>query len=351
MHKEKVDNEKISVILPVYNAKDYISECIRSILLQSYNNFEIIIVDDGSTDGGINMVINEFRDSRITIIQQENSGVSVARNKGIEVSSGDWIMFIDADDYIDPKMIEDLMKIASQYSADIVVSDYFVNKEREEYPEQFLSNNEVRIYQGDDKVLLIESCIDNRLYGKRGAVTNIGVPWGRIYRKKCIMNNRFIKNLTHMEDMLFNMRVMLDADRIVYYPKSYYHYRLNMTSAVHGSSLDFEKKAEVIYDELIKFAEESKLMPRLRKALKYKGLLLFHQCIVMQYIRSEKYNSFQASAEIKRINNIYSYKGNYTKELNDIYTLPQLFYAILASMELYFILYNVMRLSIYIKKK
>lgn len=165
------------------------------------------------------------------------------------------------------------------------------------------------------------------------------------------MNNRFIKKLTHMEDMLFNMRVMLEADRIVYYPKSYYHYRLNMTSAVHGSSLDFEKKAEVIYDELIKFAEESKLMPRLRKAIKYKGLLLFHQCIVMQYIRSEKYNSFQASAEIKRINNIYSYKGDYTKELNDIYTLPQLFYAILASMELYFILYNVMRLSIYIKKK
>lgn len=112
----------ISIILPVYNTEKYLERCINSIVNQSYNDLEIIIIDDGSTDGSAR-ICDEWRekDSRIKVIHKQNEGVSVARNTGLEISKGDFIFFIDSDDYINNNyLLEKLMSVQKRYQCDIV---------------------------------------------------------------------------------------------------------------------------------------------------------------------------------------------------------------------------------------
>ncbi len=120
------DQNLISVIVPVYNVEDYLEECINSILSQTYTNLEILIVDDGSMDNSL-AIIQEFsqRDSRITIFTKENGGLSSARNRAIDEAKGEYLTFIDSDDYIEENYIEYLMKSLIDNEADIsIVNSY-----------------------------------------------------------------------------------------------------------------------------------------------------------------------------------------------------------------------------------
>ena len=101
---------KISIIVPIYNVKPYLEQCILSIINQTYLNLEIILVNDGSTDGSL-LICENFakKDDRIVLITQQNMGLSSARNLGIEIATGEYIMFVDSDDWIHPKIVEDLL--------------------------------------------------------------------------------------------------------------------------------------------------------------------------------------------------------------------------------------------------
>ena len=118
-----MENKKISVVVPVYNVEDYIENNIKSLLNQTYKNFEIIYIDDGSTDNSLN-ILNMFKkiDSRIKVIHQENSGVSHSRNVGIEYSNGEYITFIDADDFVDNDYLEYLLNLISKNHSDMAIS-------------------------------------------------------------------------------------------------------------------------------------------------------------------------------------------------------------------------------------
>ena len=111
---------KISIIIPMYNAKEYIARCLESVINQSFNNIEIIIVNDGSTDESLEICKKYGEvDERIIILNKRNSGVSVARNEGMNVATGEYVMFVDADDWIDESMCQDLYKRISECQADI----------------------------------------------------------------------------------------------------------------------------------------------------------------------------------------------------------------------------------------
>ena len=114
---------KISVIVPVYNVEDYVCACIDSILQQTYQNLEIILVIDGSTDGSERLCRN-YKDERIRIVSKENGGLSSARNAGIEVATGAFFSFIDSDDYIDRRMIETLYQDLAAFDADVACCNY-----------------------------------------------------------------------------------------------------------------------------------------------------------------------------------------------------------------------------------
>ena len=114
--------EKVSIVVPVYNAKNYIKRCIESLVCQTYHNLEIILVDDGSSDGS-EKICDEYakEDDRIKVIHKKNSGVSDSRNAGIEAADGDYILFVDSDDYINENTVEDNLKTAIEKNADIVI--------------------------------------------------------------------------------------------------------------------------------------------------------------------------------------------------------------------------------------
>ncbi len=132
----------VSIIIPVYNIENYIANCLENVLNQSYNRLEIICVDDGSTDSSAE-VIRSFskNDSRIVYVNQCNSGVSVARNKGLEAATGDYVFFLDGDDYLHTQAIEILVEGALKTGAEMVCSDYTVTESLSEKGEEYLTRN------------------------------------------------------------------------------------------------------------------------------------------------------------------------------------------------------------------
>ena len=115
---------KVSIIVPVYNVEKYLRRCIDSILRQTLTDIEVILVDDGSFDSS-GKICEEYarKDSGLRVIHQKNAGVAVARNTGLDIASGDYIAFVDSDDYIEPNMYQSMMQVANQYDCDVVLCD------------------------------------------------------------------------------------------------------------------------------------------------------------------------------------------------------------------------------------
>lgn len=123
--KKSDDMDKISIVVPVYNVEKFLSRCIDSIICQTYKNLEIILVDDGSKDNSSSICdLYEKKDKRIKVIHKENGGLSSARNAGIEEATGDYIAFVDSDDYIEPNMYEEMYNAAKKLSCDIITCNY-----------------------------------------------------------------------------------------------------------------------------------------------------------------------------------------------------------------------------------
>ena len=124
-------SSKVSVVIPVYNTQKYLDQCLGSILFQTYRNLEIICVNDGSTDNSLAILQKYAKfDKRIKIIDQKNMGISPARNEGMKVATGEFIIFFDSDDFFDSTMIEEMVMKAEEYDADIAVCSYSVFDDR-----------------------------------------------------------------------------------------------------------------------------------------------------------------------------------------------------------------------------
>lgn len=245
--------EKISIIVPIYNLERYLKECIESILNQSYKNIEVILIDDGSTDRSLKICKDfEIKDKRILVIHQENSGVSVARNTGIKYASGEWIMFVDPDDYLDENIVTELYKQTKIYTKADIIScccEIFTN-------DNFLKNSFFygdRVFEDDfkgKKDIFIQ--LMNPQHGQPNkALTAIGVPWGKLYRKSMInINNlEFKPNLRRMQDNIFNSYAFWYANQIIYIDYPLYYYRLEHFNEYERS---FNKNIDVNFYNVIK---------------------------------------------------------------------------------------------------
>ena len=175
---------KISVIVPIYNVEDYVCACIDSILQQTYQNLEIILVIDGSTDGSERLCRN-YKDERIRIVSKENGGLSSARNAGIEVATGAFFSFIDSDDYIAENFIETLYDLLHEYHTDISAVHWkLVYADAPEVPAPLSSRN-VTLFQGADAIreLFTEdtyACYAWNKLCKRELFDTIRFPVGRV---------------------------------------------------------------------------------------------------------------------------------------------------------------------------
>lgn len=177
--------EKISVIIPAFNAEKWIYNCVKSVLNQNDNNFEIIIVNDGSKDNTLTLCKElGYNDNRIMIVDKKNGGVSRARNEGIKRATGKWVVFLDSDDCLCKDAFEKFRKIESNIcNYDIVIFNYIINSAGMPQRECAFLNGDSRICT-EEKEDIIVSCLSNKLAGNAIAPINIGVPWGKVYRRE-----------------------------------------------------------------------------------------------------------------------------------------------------------------------
>lgn len=209
----------ISVIVPVYNVENYISECLDSIINQTYKKLEIILVDDGSTDKSGDICEEyKIKDNRIKIIHQKNAGLSDARNAGIDIATGKYIQFIDSDDYIDKDMIETLYKLIVENNADISICSNYILKDGITSCE---CSNKKYIYNRKEalKEILIDEAI--RSYA-----------WNKLFKKELFDDIKFPSKKV-FEDVLTIPKLFEKSDKIVFVDIPKYYYRQRDGSILH----------------------------------------------------------------------------------------------------------------------
>lgn len=215
-----MEKKLISIIIPVYNAEKYLQKCLDSILEQTYQNLEIIIVNDGSTDNS-GQICQEYekKDSRIIYIEKENGGVSDTRNTGLDRMTGSYVTFVDSDDWVEPNYVKFLYEKLIEHQADIVVGNYT----------RFNESNSVFYFHTSadyyEKVYDNKSILDCLYDSKELLNSALIVAWGKIYKKEIIANFRFPIDRIG-EDALFNLKALLDSEKVVYVNKSAYIYRV-----------------------------------------------------------------------------------------------------------------------------
>lgn len=233
---------KFSVIIPVYNVKNYLSKCVNSVLNQTYNDFEIILIDDESTDGSSELCDKYDKEyTRVHIFHKKNQGVAAARNLGIEHASGDYILFVDSDDWIDSKTLEHLENRLEKKRYDVIIFSYAKEYGDNSYIKYVIDDNQF----AEDE---LSKVVYRRLFGLTNSELNhpesleyMCTCWGKAYRKECLQNCKFenIEQIGSFEDGLFNMDVLNEKTTVDYINKPLYHYRYtkNSLSSKYRSNL------------------------------------------------------------------------------------------------------------------
>lgn len=254
---------EISVIVPVYNVGLFLPQCIDSIIHQSFQGFELILVDDGSTDGsGAICDACAEQDSRVRVIHQPNGGVSRARNRGLDEATGDYIVFVDADDLPGPDYLRNLLQASDGTVRTMILSDYqpFSEKgpEKRSFPAPFTMD--FRTGEGLTAEHFRELIFQFRLFP----------PYCKLYRRDVIEDNhiRFREGVRSAEDFEFNVRYLAAADRLVYIDSVQYDYRIGYKQYVpsnRGVLGESEiKSAHIMAHGITELAERMGILDEMR---------------------------------------------------------------------------------------
>lgn len=220
---EEKNNIEISIVVPVYNVEKYLKKCIESILEQTFKNFELILVDDGSLDNSSN-ICDYYKqyDSRVKVIHKKNGGLSSARNIGIEMSKGKYITFVDSDDYIDKYYCEHMMMIDQYIDVDIIICDYKRFNEEDTYKsDQYRGYNEINFEVMDGKSVCKELYLDKS--------TKFTIACGKLYKKELFSRYRYPENRIH-EDEFITYKLLYYSKKIINLNECLYYYRVNPNS-------------------------------------------------------------------------------------------------------------------------
>lgn len=248
--------EKISIIVPVYNAEKYLSECIESLIKQTYKCLEIILVNDGSTDNSLKICEGYAKqDDRIKVRSIENSGVSIARNLGIDISTGEYITFVDSDDWAEPNMLEFAINKLKESASDIVIWSYFKNYYNKELELSLIPGGD-QVFESNKDILYLKSIY--AMYGEETIKESVstGTVWCKLYKRDFIKKNKLEFNplLTRSQDTIFSINAFKRAKKISYFDKSLYHYRINDSSTCSGTR--FIPNTEIPFNSLLREFED-----------------------------------------------------------------------------------------------
>ena len=263
-------NPKVSVIVPIYNVEKYLKECLDSIQNQTYTNFECIMINDGSEDKSKEIAGSYLNDNRFILINQANSGQSVARNKGVEIAKGEFICFVDSDDIINIKLLEMLLSY-ERADFDIIEADF--TTDRKEFENTSCEQVNV-VFEGEGEEIL-KAFLDS------WAITH--QPVAKLYRKSLIKSNLFPEGLIY-EDLYTGIAVLKNINKAIKIDMIGYYYRPNPNGTMQGSDikkqLDIFRICELLEDYYID-------KPNLKH---YINTVIFHN-IALRYLEIKKYTN------------------------------------------------------------
>lgn len=237
----------VSVIIPVYNVEQYFNKCITSIVQQTYTNIEIILINDGSTDNSLELCNNwKAKDARIVVYNQNNSGPSIARNKGIQVSTGEWFFFVDSDDYIAPNAIERLVREIRSDIGVVEGNTRFLSK-------QNFDNYDTTFFKKSRMVKSKDLFFD--FYYRKILIS----PWNKLIRRDIVDNSMFIPN-RFGEDVKFVLDISIYMEKkhldYIQIPDVIYYYTINPCGTMQSRTARLRVDSRIlVYEEATKYYE------------------------------------------------------------------------------------------------
>ena len=300
--------DMVSIIVPVYNAEESLERCIKSIMAQTYANLEVLLINDGSTDKSLEIIKRyENIDNRIKCFDKKKSGVSSARNYGIEKANGKYVFFLDADDTIDKDVINNLLS-ESNKNKDYLVVGFFKNiiKNKEN-----ICKYNSGTYKKEEYIKMI---LDNKI---------MGVVWNYLFKLGKIEKIRFDENTSFLEDTLFLIEYLDKVEFIEIYndEKNYYNYYFNDNSISHSNKKALQNIKDFIYSlDRIDYITNKKYADKIKNK---KVKLIKNECKKLEEIEDYKkiLNSQQIKKALKKdisffsilysLNNPYALKGYY----------------------------------------
>lgn len=229
---------KVSIIVPIYNAELYLSRCLDSLIRQTYKNIEVICVNDGSIDRSLEIAMTYSQQySEIIVINKLNTGVSDSRNLALQQATGDYVMFVDSDDWISPNMVEHLLKEAVTHNAELIMCGYSREYKDRTKEKVFELPNRV-IYENDDLNQLHRQLFGplNHELGNPESLDAIGTVWGKMYDMSILRkyNLKFVdlRIIGSNEDGLFNVGVFEYLTKVVFINQALYHYWKENSSSI-----------------------------------------------------------------------------------------------------------------------
>lgn len=255
----------ISVVVPVYNMEKYLNKCLDCLLKQTYDNLEIIFVDDGSMDNSLKILEKQTKgETRAKVIHKENGGLSSARNAGMDVATGDYIFFLDADDWIDYDYMENCVAVLKKYPVSVLFTPYI-----REYRSGSVKNKlfeEDSIYFRDEEV---KNILLLRLFGPCGQneknpikIDNMNTAWGKFYKREVVKKIRFAKwqDVGTAEDMWFNIHIFYNADSAYYLGNQFLHYNKTNSNSLAST---YHPEVNYIKRNLLKMMKDFALKNQL----------------------------------------------------------------------------------------
>lgn len=247
-YENEVANPKMSIIVAAYNVEDYIEKCLASLLKQTLKEIEVIVVNDGSNDLTPE-IANVFQhcDKRFKLITQDNQKQGAARNNGLKVANGEYVGYVDADDYIDEDYFEKLYNTAKKYDSDIAVASVLKHKKTHSKYNVLYTNE------------IVANSLDERIKACEDKTRRFFNAWNKIYRSSLIKDNNILFAEGRIyEDVIFAIKALYYANKVVTVPNTEYHYVGHSNSTVKSKDTNGQKKKDHItaYVELIDFAKE-----------------------------------------------------------------------------------------------
>jgi Glycosyltransferases involved in cell wall biogenesis len=291
---------KVSVIIPVYDTEKYLEKCIKSVINQTLKDIEIIIVNDGSPDNSLNIMrFYEKQDDRILVFDTSNQGVHAARNLGIEHAKGEYILFLDSDDYIDPTMLEIAYEQIVKAGTNIAVFNYFLVYD-DHISEPYLSlpkSSMIDIQKNDSEYLCrllkeevyLGACVFNKLF-KTSFIRETGILFES-------------RTKIFAEDAFFYYKLLKKIDKICIIDETLYFYYQRATSASNGYKPDLNKKIETFISELDCYYQFHACYPAIHKSLQMLCFEYFIQVLYNERNHGIAYVSFKKIIKSKFFRN------------------------------------------------